>query len=107
MKTYMRPERHKNSTPKHKPVRITTEVSSWNDQEMNIGGGKASIMDICKIHCNLISYYYCDLDLEYKHASVTNYIEKVQAGNDQEMAQPERTSHSTNRRVGKNQNDTN
>ena len=32
--------------------------------------------------------------------------EKVQVGNDQEMAQPERYSHSINRGVGKNYNDT-
>ena len=32
--------------------------------------------------------------------------EKVQVGNDQEMAQSERNSHSINRGVGKNYNDT-
>ena len=31
---------------------------------------------------------------------------KVQLGNGQEMAQSERNSYSTNRRVGKNKNDT-
>ena len=32
MKTYIRCKQHKNSTPKHKIIKTTTEVSPWNDQ---------------------------------------------------------------------------
>ena len=38
--------------------------------------------------------------------SVDETFKKVQVGNDQEMAQSERNSHSINRGVGKNSNDT-
>ena len=44
MKTYIRLKQHKNSTPKHKAIRTTTEVSPWNDQYYKItagGGGGA------------------------------------------------------------------
>ena len=31
-------KQHKNSTPKHKTIRTTTEVSPWNDQLCKISG---------------------------------------------------------------------
>ena len=34
MKTHIRVKQHKYSTPKHKTVRTTTEVSHWNDQKV-------------------------------------------------------------------------
>ena len=40
MKTYIRLKQHKNSTPKHKTLRTTAEVSPWNDQQYkSLGGG--------------------------------------------------------------------
>ena len=40
MKRYIRFKQHKNSTPKHKTNRITTEVSPWDDQcYLTTGGG--------------------------------------------------------------------
>ena len=32
MKTYIRLKQYKNSTPNHKTIRTTTELSPWNDQ---------------------------------------------------------------------------
>ena len=43
---------------------------------------------------------------ERNTVDVENIKEKVQIGNDQKMTQSERNSHSINRGVGKNLNDT-
>ena len=39
MKTYIRLKQHKHSTPKHKTIRTTKEVSPWNEQLYKITGG--------------------------------------------------------------------
>ena len=39
MKTHIRCKEHKNSTPRHKTKRTTTEVSPWNDQKYKNTGG--------------------------------------------------------------------
>ena len=39
MKKYIRYKQHKNSTPKHKTLRTTTEVSPWNYKITGWGRG--------------------------------------------------------------------
>ena len=46
MKTYIRLKQHKNSTPKHKTIRTTTEVSPWNDQLYKITGGGGGLKPV-------------------------------------------------------------
>ena len=43
MKTYIRLKQHKNSTPKHKTFRTTTEALPWNDQLYKITGGGGGV----------------------------------------------------------------
>ena len=55
----------------------------------------------------MLRMYFKSAILNISKASLSlKMYNKVQVGNDQEMAQSERTSHSINRGVGKNKNDT-
>ena len=77
MNTHIRLKQHKNSTPKHKTTRTTTEVSPWNDIEdiwsFNINftaSTPPSKFNIHKCHtskmCLVGTYFYTNVKLKIK-----------------------------------------
>ena len=52
MKTYIRFKQNKNSTPKHKTNRTTTELSPWNDQQYELEAGGGAGPNFALIFCS-------------------------------------------------------